>query len=562
MKFELLPNEILLECLGYLNIFEIFYSFNHLNDYFNQFIRTIPLRLNLKNIRKSIFDQICRFLIFNPDAKNQVYSLQLSNKNTCDQIETFLSYFSLEQFSRLQSLILIEVRNENMSKLNFMLPLISQLSSFHLLDSDHIILRYPLTSNLQIVSIPIFQSIQISSSITNLTISFCSLDQLFYQIFKYTPMLEYLSIHYLSEYYNSTMNHSNVVPCKAVHLKELIISNFGYKFQDFKRLVEYTSKLTRLEFYGNTDLDIIDGNQWEKLITTSLTHLNIFKFIFRCSIYHDNILEKLNQFQTDFWQQQHQWYTEYSLSEYSVVIYTIPYMFKSYTIEIGSKRYWNQLLNTFDHIKDLTVYHATIKEPCEYYFSNVDSLTILPSQKYYKPNLGSGAIKSLKTMVNLAHLKHLGISVKFRLKDPGVLLKILHESPELSSISISIRTLETFDYDTNLCQCLNKMIKKLDIYKYGSSSFKDRYQLERFAKIFSNLEQFKCNIDQANDLIFLLKHLPKLTNLNAYLWKMNDHDYFQSWFKKQTNKFNLLFNMNYMDKHETELFVWIDRNMN
>jgi hypothetical protein len=436
-----------------------------------------------------------------------------------------------------------------------MLPLIPQLSSFHLIDSDNIILRYPFGSNVQILSIP---TIQISSSITNLTISYCSFDQLLHEIFKHAPLLKYLHIHYLSEYYNST---TDSVPYKAVHLNELIISNFGYRFEDFKRLVEYTPKLTRLEFYGDTNVDMIDANQWEQLITNSLTQLKIFKFIFY-SIYHDDILETFNRFQTDFWQVQHQWYTEYSLTEYSAVIYTIPYMFNSYTIEIGSKRYWNQLLNTFDHIKELTVYHATIKESCEYHLPNVQSLILLPSEEYYKPNLGGAAIQSLKTIVNLTHLKHLGISVKFRLKEPGVLMKILHESPKLSSLTISVRALQTFDYDPDLCECLNKMIKKLDIYKYGSPSFKSRYQLERFAKIFSNLEQFKCNIDHANDLIFLINHLPKLTNLNAYIWKLNDHDYFQSWFKKQTNKLNLLFQSNYINKHETELLVWMNRNIN
>ncbi len=85
---------------------------------------------------------------------------------------------------------------------------------------------------------------------------------------------------------------------------------------------------------------------------------------------------------------------------------------------------------------------------------------------------------------------------------------------------------------------------------------------EEFCRIFSNLEQLKCNVDQANDLLFLLSHLPKLSILKVYLWSINDHEYFHSWFKKETRKLNLLFHMNYTDKHETELFVWIGRKMN
>jgi len=163
----------------------------------------------------------------------------------------------------------------------------------------------------------------------------------------------------------------------------------------------------------------------------------------------------------------------------------------------------------FDKVKNLTLYHTTIKESCEYYFPNVNSLTILPSEKYYKPILGAQAIKSLKQIVNLLNLKHLNISLKFRIKDSFVFLKILNESPQLSSIRISVHALQQFFNNSNLCECLNKMIKTLDIYKYASSSFKYRYQLEEFCEVFSNLEELKCNIDQAKDLLYLLNHLPK-----------------------------------------------------
>jgi len=155
MKFELLPNELVIECFEFLDIFDIFYSFNHLNNHFNQLIRTIPLHLHFQHSQKSLFDKICQFLLVNSDVKNQVYSLELSNKNTCGQIDAFLSIFSLDEFSRLQSLTLTEVKNENIGKLKSTLPLIPQLSSFHLIDSDDIILICSLTSNLRISSIQI-----------------------------------------------------------------------------------------------------------------------------------------------------------------------------------------------------------------------------------------------------------------------------------------------------------------------------------------------------------------------------------------------------------------------
>ncbi|CAF1494892.1 unnamed protein product [Adineta steineri] len=564
MKFESIPNEIFIEIFEFLSIFDIFYSFNQLNDHFNELIRTIPLHLNFKYIQKSTFDRFCKFLLTNPDVKNQVYSLKLSNKDTCGQINEFLSFFSLDEFIHLHSLTLIQVKENSLQKLKSILPLIPQLHSFHLLDSNDIQLTYPLPSNLQILTIPTLSSIDKLSSITNLTISGCSIDQLLNHLFKYAPMLTYLNIQYLSSYYSTITNYSNVNFTKAVHLKELVISNFQYKFEDLKCLVKYIPKLITLKFTGTYDLDMIDANQWESLIKSSLSCLETFKFIFNY-IYkpNDNHMEdRFNQFQTDFWIKQHQWHTEYSLSNHSALIYTVPYMLNSYKLDIDSNRYSNQLINTLNNVKNLTLYRAPIRETWGHCFSNVISLTILPPEYAHRPSLGTQAIRLLQPIVNLSNLQHLNISLKFKIKDSHAFLRILQDLPKLSSLTISVRALEQFAYNKELCEYLNKVIKKLDIYKYHSSSFKFHYQIEEFCKIFSNIEELKCNIDQQNDLLFLLKHLPKLSILKAYLWKINDHDYFYSWFKKQTNKLNLLFDVNYIDKYETELMVWINRNIN
>ncbi|CAF4596397.1 unnamed protein product, partial [Rotaria sp. Silwood2] len=97
--------------------------------------------------------------------------------------------------------------------------------------------------------------------------------------------------------------------------------------------------------YGNYDLDMINANQSKHLIIFSSCRLNIFKFIFNY-IYMTNddnndILEKFNQFQTDFWIEKH-WYIEYELSYYSSSIYTVPYTLNSFKLEISTQRYWNQ----------------------------------------------------------------------------------------------------------------------------------------------------------------------------------------------------------------------------
>jgi len=57
MKFELLPNEIFIECFEYFNVLEIYYSFDELNSRFNKLIRNIPLNIDFQNVRKKLFDE-------------------------------------------------------------------------------------------------------------------------------------------------------------------------------------------------------------------------------------------------------------------------------------------------------------------------------------------------------------------------------------------------------------------------------------------------------------------------------------------------------------------------
>ncbi len=96
-QFELLPNEIIIECFQYLNVFDIFHSFGQLNSRFNKLIRNIPLYLNFENVQKRIFDRFCTEIFLNPQMKQHIYSLNLSNKDSCGQIELFLKLFSLNE---------------------------------------------------------------------------------------------------------------------------------------------------------------------------------------------------------------------------------------------------------------------------------------------------------------------------------------------------------------------------------------------------------------------------------------------------------------------------------
>jgi hypothetical protein len=135
MKFELIPNEILIECFEYLNALHIFHSFDQLNYRSSTLIRSVPLYVDFRNIHPRIIcDQFSMKLLSDQETRKQIYALHLSNKDTCYSIQSFLSLFSLDEFLHLRSLTLTKVTRDNFEKLKTRLPLVTELVSFGLID--------------------------------------------------------------------------------------------------------------------------------------------------------------------------------------------------------------------------------------------------------------------------------------------------------------------------------------------------------------------------------------------------------------------------------------------
>ncbi|CAF1427017.1 unnamed protein product [Rotaria sordida] len=474
MKLELLPNEILLECFKYLDHVDIFYSFDQLNYRFNKLIRNIPLHLDFRNINILICDQFCKKILSNQEMKKQIISLILSNKDTCYKIQSFLSIISLDEFPHLRSLTLVDVKRNNILQLTSMLPLISQLSCFRLIDSVHRINELfsvlPI-SHLRTLMIPTLpQDLKFTcefSSIINLTIVDCYLNELF-QILKTASKLKYFNVQQLSEKGRRLMNKD----LHSTNLKQLIIMDFAVKFDNLRIILKQTPNLQSLTINVYNNINLIDAIQWEQLISSSLSYLDIFKFKFGCSYYKNSIEihEKFKSFQSDFWCKKHHWYTEYSLSKNSVLIYTLPYLSNTYQLTSYTTRYCNALMkndNTFDNIVELSIHPDAIREQCQYYFPYVISIELEDTwqfDNYYF--LENQHIKSLKMIVNLSNAKHLKISSDCKRETSSILLEILKEAPQISSITIGPDVFKSLCVNNELYEYLNRMIKKIRYIEY------------------------------------------------------------------------------------------------
>ncbi|CAF1275197.1 unnamed protein product [Adineta steineri] len=535
MKFEFLPNEVLLQCFQYLNAPDIFYSFDQLNSHFSTLIRNVPLYLNFCQMKKSLFNHFSQTILLNPEIKQKIIYLQLSNDGTPGQIEHFLSLFSLNKFLNLRSLSLINLKKNNTKQLLSILPFLSNLYSFSFTGTNNEILEIIPKSKLRILTVPHleFKSTSVNQTITgvtSLTITESKFDNFnLFKLFECAPMLKYLNIQTVE---NSEMNKYNESKKNANYLKELIINNCKATFENLELLLKYTPNLKIFSIFIANNMNMFDAIRWQNLIETSLKHLSVFKFHFQDKKF-DKPMQKLNKFQpfqNDFWHKQHQWFTNLEIYTRTSTIYTIPYEKDNYELTCNTDKHgylWMKNSNVFDNVKTLTLTPRLIAKNSKCYFRNVDSLILTRhSDENYdedddddddddddKPDLKSTEIKLLHTIVNLSNIKHLTIDEEFYLT-PSLLLDLLKELPNVSSIKIDEEQLKKIFKNIELCKYLNKNIKKLDIST--GECLDERIFLNKikivFSQIFSNIEQFTCGyMKQVDDLLVILKECSNLS---------------------------------------------------
>lgn len=125
--FDQLPTELLHTIFNYFSASELLFTFHNINDYVNAKLQTyFNYQFDCKSISKSHFRYICQYV-----RPEQVISLTLSDGNdTPGQSQVFFSRFRIEQFTRLQSLTLIDIEFNSLESIFLNLPQLHQLHSF------------------------------------------------------------------------------------------------------------------------------------------------------------------------------------------------------------------------------------------------------------------------------------------------------------------------------------------------------------------------------------------------------------------------------------------------
>ena len=583
MKFELLPNEIIINCFDYLNAPDLFNAFDGLNYRFQRLITNIPLTINFQRGKKATFDQFCQKMLSNPQIKNQIYSLQLTNTNdTCDPKDAFLSLFSLEEFSHLRLLNLSRVNENDRKRLESLLSSLSNLfylryDSLHRTDT---ILSTPPSSNVRKLDVPEFSTgtlfTQKSLLITHLTVSSCNVNDLS-EVFKYAPMLKYLKVTSLKDDYHVS-NGFNLTNPMAVSLTQLNLRTYHVEFNHVEMILKQTPNLKILTLHADCSDNkyMIDANRWENLISSSLPHLHIFRFHFivwfifesKNKWITDGGFDKYKQFENDFWTKQHHWYTAYELNYRKIAIFTVPYR-EDYHEPISDTELYcdNSMIdesNLFDNVTRLRVsLYAGLKKS-DLKFSNVHSLTLNKGHNFKWSRADSISLENLmefiKNNVSLSKLRDLELRLSFGIGSASTFfLEILKDAPHLSSISIYISDLLPLLNNDELCTYFNKMITKLQLHQMYNGRFIPFDQLKDVWKIFSNVEKLTCSgVSDLDNVVELLNRLPKL--LNLCVWSAIPYaENTEVWLRNNLPDLDANFEL---DSKRNNLNLWIGRRMN
>lgn len=579
---EILPNELLIECFKYFDGLDIFYSFDDLNARFSMLICSIPLYIDFNSMTTEYFYRTATKIFSNIKIRKQIHSLKVTNQNPF-QRQILESEFSTNGFTHLQSLTLHHIDETIAEKFIKIVSKLPQLCAFHmnkLVDNiDELLFQLPMLQFQRLTLPGLYSSEDLLnkfSSIETLKILHCSIPTV-HHLFDFTTNLKDLHISYLQ--FNQRSYIPNDTQTSSTNLKYLTLENFKHNFADIANILKRTVDLTVLRLIDYQDENIFDANQWQRFICTSLTKLKQFHLTchYPYHVKHLNIRKAYEQLQTDFWLKERQWFTECILSKDFSTIYTIPYQHNTYTISSQSETYFNQTIdhrNIFTNVKhvklnvDLTKYQY----PC--YFPYVTSIRL--GQCY----LNKKYIQLLKSIVNLTNINQLRLSVSCNIENSSVLLEILNQSTNLSSLQIDAETLLSLLSDDNpqLCDCLSEKIKKLTLLKtdnsenylnlfqqsWGKSNYidnalEDFYQMNKLWQIFENVQQLECTIEKRHSIQFLLENLPILTCLNVRSRTLNFHTQVLPFANKIAANLGLKLVCEFESLYDDNLSVWIIR---
>ena len=369
-----------------------------------------------------------------------------------------------------------------------------------------------------------------SWQIRHLTLSEVKLNQV-WEIFQYAPKLIDLTIGNLYWKANEQVNCNGYL---SVSLEKLHIECRG-DFLSIESVLQHTPNLKVLRLIASHARELMDADRWEQLICSSVKDLKVFQFYFCCdeddvTTSNDNLVLGLKRFQNDFYTKQHQWIVRYLHDFSSIEVYTIPLVLKQYffcpkNILRRSKSFDSKII--CDYVTDLSVGYL-MEGPSNYYFPNVKILRLedkLMNAELDQRILGSEIVEFLKRTVNLSNVINLHISDSYSFESSTMMLDLLTETVNISSITMRSQMFDEISSNTQVCFILEGMIKSFTFYsRYGCGFlWSNSNSIEKFCRTFSYLEEVACSISHPWQLKILFRRLLNLSKIKIEIHPVDLH---------------------------------------
>ena len=323
IHFEDLPNEIIYEILGYLDIDQINEAFSNLNQRFDHLLTYSPLsiRVDLAPMSKSTFLQYHQKII--EPNRHRIASLRLPDVFTVNLIFSPSRY--IKEFIRLEALIL-----ENIDANFFKDILFDHLTSLLTLRSLVLVFNGPISNKTAfyrgILRLPALKYCKLSFEVISQSNFLCratnesspiehliiendaNLDEL-YSVLSYLPQLRRLSWQKLSALdYKQTI----VERMELKHLTHLTLELRHANFNQFETMIiDHFPHLEVLHLSTSFNREYLDEDRWERLIACSMPHLRIFDLEHRDQSYTTNNVFltciRLNRIFTSLFWRERQW---------------------------------------------------------------------------------------------------------------------------------------------------------------------------------------------------------------------------------------------------------------
>ncbi|CAF2742985.1 unnamed protein product [Rotaria sp. Silwood2] len=544
-SLDTLPVELIYYLLEYLDISTLLFSFRYVCKRFQTIVNSYDqYKLDMRLISKIDFDHICHVI-----SPKKILSIILTNDiDTPYQIRTFLSKFSFEQFSQIQSLDLIKIEENNLfSIVNHISQCSLKSLSIDCKSWDKIsyttrvllsslIAKFKLEKlnlNISYKGLDVFSWSPLPTTLKYLRLESCTFQE-------YCIILRHaINLHkfILTECHMYDSNGTMYKPSDVIYQSKLKSLSFGacyIRMKELSILISCTPTLNHMKLILWTDLSdpILNGKQWEDFILKKLPLLNEFEFFFNILNYINrhslvNIHLYIQPFQTPFWLEKKHWYVacDYIKTLYIIRLYSLPICNSLLTYYTNSKKISCSTLSTTNNHVQLTdqvhelkfnlnetmevndnIQTNQLKDPI---FQKITHLSLNVDGKH--PYI---SLQSLQTIIDLSSLVCLSMQI------------LVHNLAQRSSL---------IDYISSILKKTSNIHSLKIIYNHTGEPF---INIEKLSSIIPrSIKHLQISITNLDEMKNILEQLNQLSSVTFYSLNMSYYyEDIMKWIKvKQKN---------------------------